>query len=107
MCIRDSIFGPNSSLPSIVGRASETRDAHALLLRLSTSMDPSDPASVAGAQRWSDLKGMLEGNLTELTALRFGERRQNGGIGLDVGVFIVGRHNNGDVVGIYTGSVET
>jgi len=101
------IFGPHSSLPAIAGRASEVRDAQALLTRLSTTFDPADPASQAAAGKWQALQTQLQGSLTELTAIRFGQAQQNGGVGIDVGVFVVGRDTADNVVGIYTGSVET
>jgi hypothetical protein len=100
------IFGPNNSLPSIVGRASEVRDAPALLTRLATNFDPADPASQAAAQRWQALQTTLQG-LRDLTVVRFGEAQASGGVGIDVGVFVVGRDSADNVVGLYTGSVET
>jgi hypothetical protein len=100
------IFGPNNSLPPIAGRASEVRDAQALLSRLATTFDPADPASQAAAQRWQSLQATLQG-LRDLTVVRFGEPQAAGGVGIDVGVFVVGRTADDHVVGFYTGAVET
>ncbi len=77
----------------------EQRSANAFLAKLATPMDPGDPASVASAQRFAQLKTLLQANLTDLTVIRFGSR--------NISTFIVGRTASGELAGLLTGQVET
>lgn len=61
--------------------------------------DPNDPDSLARAQRFSQLKTVLDSQLTDLQIFRFGT--------VSISTFIVGRTKTGELAALLTGQVET
>ncbi len=67
--------------------------------QLTSNFDPADPASVARAQRFGQLRAVLEAQLTDLEVFRLGGTRKD--------VYVLGRDAQGQWVGVMSGVVET
>jgi hypothetical protein len=98
--IYDSQSGGVSTLASRT-QISE-QDANAWLENRSNNFDPADPESVKQANKWGQLKAILNAELTDLKLFRFASPN-----GVEVSTFIVGRTKNGDLAGVLTASIET
>ncbi len=81
------------------GTLIEQRDFNDTFNRLTTVYDPNDPYLVEYAQRYLDLRGVLEDNLSELTVIRIGE--------IQIGVYVLGVTDCGELIAIKTTSIET
>jgi hypothetical protein len=95
----DVMWTDPSSIPLATKDPVEERDAAAFLARYATSDDPSDTVSVENAQKFANLKRVLESELTDLKLYRFGT--------IEISTFIVGRTKTGELAGVLTGQVET
>ena len=84
------------------GTKVEVRDFAAFFDRLSevhTEAEGYDPTQIADEKKYGELRKVMEAGLTDLTVIRTGD--------IQIGVYIVGRNSDGDLVGLHTTSIET
>lgn len=77
----------------------EERDGAAFLSRLAVNHDPGEPSSDLQSARFTELKRVIESQLTDVKVFRFGD--------VNISTFIVGRTKTGELAGLLTGQVET
>jgi len=96
-----SLYGyQDSEFVKLADRTAEpVGDGKAWLDARASNFDPNDPASVAQAQQWGQLRDVLEQNLTDLQVFRFGT--------INITTLVVGRTAAGDLAGVLSAVVET
>lgn len=97
--IPDVMYVDPSEIPLASKTQVEERSAAEFLERLATNFDPADDVSAANAALFTDLKRVLQTELTDLKVYRFGE--------ISISTFIVGRTKTGELAALLTGQVET
>lgn len=101
-----AVYVPHDGEPALADRAIELRTLAQLIDPLTTPQDWWDDYNKMVAAQYTEIRAVLESKLVDIQVFRFGEQQGNVLQGA-VDVYVLGATPDGDVVGMWTVSIET
>lgn len=101
-----AVYVPHDGEPALADRAIELRTLAQLIDPLTTPQDWWDDYNKMVAAQYTEIRAVLEGKLVDIQVFRFGKQQGNVLQGA-VDVYVLGATPDGDVVGMWTVSIET
>lgn len=107
--VKDVIAGvyvPHEGQASLADRTIEPRTLAQLFDPLTTPQDWWEANNFMVAAQYTEIRAVLEGKLVDIQVFRIGEKQGNVLLGA-VDIYVLGATADGDVVGMWTVSIET
>ncbi len=101
-----AVYVPHDGEPALADRAIELRTLGQLIDPLTTPQDWWDDYNKMVAAQYTEIRAVLESKLVDIQVFRFGKQQGNVLQGA-VDVYVLGVTPDGDVVGMWTVSIET
>lgn len=101
-----AVYVPHDGEPALADRAIELRTLAQLIDPLTTPQDWWDDYNKMVAAQYTEIRAALESKLVDIQVFRFGEQQGNVLQGA-VDVYVLGATPDGDIVGMWTVSIET